>query len=260
MSKHFDRTTLQAVGRTGGGISTVSMLCALVAATPAPAQDGSMRYVSVLVNDAATILHSGEYDILPDDVLFEIGRLRERAETDASGNAANTYFAALDRIDVSALRELMADGFVIPRMRSGDRYQSNCASEISRKVDRLKGFEFYEWSRSGIPDIDWSTGKGYHFVVAGGAPLIRLVPWSDALRDVVPGEPLLIEMFDYSGAGFAKYFAFKEDDILYGRGAISKTDTIIGLLEDIAEPDFGLPTLTIQDYSYCLLPPTPADR
>lgn len=231
-------------------------LACLLQAPEAEAQADYASMAARLVNDAAMVLEMGSDATLVPDILLSLAALREASETDATGMAARAWFQAVDWIDIQGLRELLVRKVSTDEIRPDGPIGSQCMYEFSRRIDRLNGFTFTPWKRRGIPSIDSTLGNGFHFVLFGDQPLVRIVSWLDALPGVEPGTPLTPDMFETVGSGFATTFAFPSEDVA-ANVSLKTGDRIVGIVQDIANPDFGLGTLEIADYSYCLLPPTP---
>lgn len=243
-------------GRARRSLPALICFVALFQASGVRAEVGYTHLAARFANDAAVILAANSDATLVPDLLTRLAMLRQAAETDATGAAALAWFQVIDRIDIKGLRDLLARQTQTAGMRPHDLLGSRCLSEFTRRVDRLNGYTFTPWSRRGVPELDWTAGKGYHFVLFGDRPLVRIVSWAEALQDVAPGTPLTPEMFKTIGSGFQTAFTFTPSDIA-ASDAIGTGDRIVGLIEDFANPDFGLGTLEIADYSFCLLPPIP---
>ncbi|MGJ8586221.1 MAG: hypothetical protein ACSHXD_19190 [Marinosulfonomonas sp.] len=237
-------------------ITILLCLIGFSAASKVSAQESAFRVGAVIANDAALVLQNGADETLIPGILLDLNRLRQAAETDNTGMAARAYFETIDRVDVDALRKLLTSKVDTSNIRANGALGNHCVEEFRRRVSRLPGFEFEEWSRGKIPETERAS-RGIHFVLFGKTPLVRIVSKSAALPTLPEGVSLREEMFVPKGAGFQIWLGFRSEDIMASGGLIQEDDKIIGIVSDVADPDFGLGTLEIQDYSYCLLPPTP---
>jgi hypothetical protein len=246
------------------------LMGAALLAQPSFAQDGDpLRFTSEILNDAALLLATHPDPILAVDVLSRTNGLRVAAETDPSGRAALAYFELIDRLDVPSLREVAAEFYDPGEHGLVPNRLSICFEELERRASEIPAIRFWQWQRGQIPDAEWTTAGDWYFVVAGMSPLIRLVEWHQLLVDAPPGTPLSEEQFDRVGEGFQTLLTLSPADISEignvetkpGRSepAFTEGEVIVGLLRETLDPDFALGTFTIPDYTYCILPPTPAD-
>ena len=102
------------------------------------AQESAFRNGAVIANNAALVLQNGTDETLVADILFDLNRLRQAAEADNTGIAARAYFETIDRVDVDALRKLLAGRVVVVDELKFDAPKTSEFSSIlgNLKIDR----------------------------------------------------------------------------------------------------------------------------